>query len=296
MMLRWMDMGGSHNLANRYWCTWISSIFCMDMDGYVFTNFLSIDMDGYGFYKPHPCQSLLLGVALHPPPFHRTNACLCPVRVRMRPHCRVVVGFRIQSLFSPLMYCYGVQAETRVNTHIRLTADSGGLTGPASELYCSLTRHGRHDSFFIRINSLSESFDSNQPVWLKMALQEMIQISSRHKMTFWNLFQLDSWLKRFQNVLIQINSRLKKLSRFLIRINSWLKNHLEYWFDSSHDSMIRINCWFRWPFLGLSLDVVDLFGFSLNFADLVGAFTKFRWPFLGIRTSALIRISSWLKQ
>ena len=28
----------------------------MDMD---LLNFLSMDMDGYGFYKPHPCQSLL---------------------------------------------------------------------------------------------------------------------------------------------------------------------------------------------------------------------------------------------
>ena len=28
----------------------------MDMDS---LNFLSMDMDGYGFYKPHPCQSLL---------------------------------------------------------------------------------------------------------------------------------------------------------------------------------------------------------------------------------------------
>ena len=29
----------------------------MDMD---LLNFLSMDMDGYGLYKPHPCQSLVL--------------------------------------------------------------------------------------------------------------------------------------------------------------------------------------------------------------------------------------------
>ena len=34
------------------------------MDGYGFTYFWSMDMDGYGFYKPRPCQSLALTLAL----------------------------------------------------------------------------------------------------------------------------------------------------------------------------------------------------------------------------------------
>ena len=47
--IRLMDMDGYGHQV----------FFCMDMDGYGFTYFfLSMDMDGCGFYKPHPCQSL----------------------------------------------------------------------------------------------------------------------------------------------------------------------------------------------------------------------------------------------
>ena len=64
MMLKWMDMEGSHNLVHVYGWIWISSnVFCIDMDGYGFTYFLSMDMDGYGFYKPHPCKSLNRSIA-----------------------------------------------------------------------------------------------------------------------------------------------------------------------------------------------------------------------------------------
>ena len=60
IMLKWMDMDGLHNLANRYGWIWISSNcfawIWMDMD---LLNFLLMDMGGYGFYKPHPSQSLL---------------------------------------------------------------------------------------------------------------------------------------------------------------------------------------------------------------------------------------------
>ena len=55
-----MDTDGSHNLADGYGWIWILSHFFawiwMDMD---LLNFLSMDTNGYGFYKPHPCQSLV---------------------------------------------------------------------------------------------------------------------------------------------------------------------------------------------------------------------------------------------
>ena len=67
------------------------------------------------------------------------------------------------------------------------------------------------------------------------------------------------------------------------------KKHLAYWFESGHDSMIRINFSFRWPFW-VSLNLVDLFGLSINFVDLFWAFRSrvaFVWPFWGIRLKCL---------
>ena len=63
MMLKWMDIiiDGSHNSANGHGWIWISSISCIDVDGYGFTNFVSMDMDGYGLYKPHPCWMRFIG-------------------------------------------------------------------------------------------------------------------------------------------------------------------------------------------------------------------------------------------
>ena len=60
MILKRMDMDGSHNLAGGYGWIWISSIFWHGY-GWLWINlsFLSMDMDGYAFYKPHPCQSLM---------------------------------------------------------------------------------------------------------------------------------------------------------------------------------------------------------------------------------------------
>ena len=60
--------------------------------------------------------------------------------------------------------------------------------------------------------------------------------------------------------------------------------------------MIRINCWFRWHFLGFHSISLMFLGFSLNFVQLFWAFTKFHWPFWGIQLSTLIRIKAWLKQ
>ena len=58
LMQKWMVADGSHSLANGYGWIWISSDFLawiwMDMD---LLYFLLMDTDGYGFHKPHPCQS-----------------------------------------------------------------------------------------------------------------------------------------------------------------------------------------------------------------------------------------------
>ena len=59
------------------------------------------------------------------------------------------------------------------------------------------------------------------------------------------------------------------------------KKYLEYWFELSYDSMIRINCCSRWPFW-LSLNFVDLFWVFTWFRWPFWGFSKFRWPFLGI--------------
>ena len=76
------------------------------------------------------------------------------------------------------------------------------------------------------------------------------------------------------------------------------KRYMAYWFGLSHDSMIRINCWFV-DLLGLSLNFVDLFGLSINFVCFLGAFRSsvaFVWPFGTFDSSAFARISLWLKQ
>ena len=74
--------------------------------------------------------------------------------------------------------------------------------------------------------------------WLKMALQELIQIILRLKIDFWNL--------------IQINSQLKKLHKF------WFKSThdskvIQCWFESRHDSMMLFAASILWPFLGIQI-------------------------------------------
>ena len=59
MMLEWMDMDGSQNSGNGYGRIWISSIFCVDIDGYEFTYFFLCIWTDMDFKKPHPCQSLV---------------------------------------------------------------------------------------------------------------------------------------------------------------------------------------------------------------------------------------------
>ena len=130
--------------------------------------------------------------------------------------------------------------------------------------------------------------------WLTMALQDLIQISSRLKLISKIWFNSTHDSKSFQNIFIQINLRLK--------------NFPEFWFESTHDSknskiLIRIKSWLNDSnHLLISL---TFFGLSVNFVDLFWGFTKFCWPF-GISlnfvelfwhsSSAFLPISSWLKQ
>ena len=59
----------------------------------------------------------------------------------------------------------------------------------------------------------------------------------------------------------------------LIRFKSWLISWSHVDFIQRNQQLIRIiriNCWFRWPYL-----------LSLNFVNLFRAFNKFCWPFWG---------------
>ena len=69
--------------------------------------------------------------------------------------------------------------------------------------------------FFVRFNSVSESFDSTQP-WLTMALQELIQISSRLKIDLWNLIQIDSRHKKIPEYFDSKQFTTKKKSSIMI--------------------------------------------------------------------------------
>ena len=60
--------------------------------------------------------------------------------------------------------------------------------------------------------------------------------------------------------------------------------------------MIRINCWFRLPFFGLSLNFVGIFWAYSKFRDLFWGFHSISLIFFGHSSSALIRINLWLKQ
>ena len=132
-------------------------------------------------------------------------------------------------------------------------------------------RDARHlyDSFFYSIQSglRKHWFDSTH------------DSNPRLKMDYWNLFQIDS--------------RLKKPPEFWFKSTHDSKN---FWFDSTHDWMmlfilsfvwpicgIQLNYWLGWPFFGLSTQVLISY-------DLFWAFDSKAAP------DKLIWISSWLKQ
>ena len=143
-------------------------------------------------------------------------------------------------------------------------------------LYQSLilsARHGYDSKYFWFESTWSPKVLIRLNSWLTMALQKLIQISSRLKMDFWKLIQIDLRLKKLQEYFD--SNQLITLKTFQDFDSNQLmtKKNLEHWFELSLDSMIRINCRFRWPFLGLSLNFADFFGLSLNFVYLFWAFT-----------------------
>ena len=72
---------------------------------------------------------------------------------------------------------------------------------------------------------------------------------------------------------------------------SWLQKSsiLIHWFESSHDSMIRINCWFCWPFSGFHSISLTFFGLSLSFADLFWALNWVPWFESGHGSSSITK-------
>ena len=133
-----------------------------------------------------------------------------------------------------------------------------------------MRRHGYDSVFYsIKLGPRKFWFDlTHDSQWLCKNW-----LNPRFKMDFWNL--------------IEIDPDSKKLPRILIKLDSWLKNYLEYWFESSHDSKLRINCWFRWPFWAFTKFRWPFSGFHLISLSFFRVFAKFRWSFLAIRLKCL---------
>ena len=149
--------------------------------------------------------------------------------------------------------------------------------------------------FFSRFNSVSEVVIRLNS-WLTMDLQELTQISSRLKIDFWNVIQIDSRLKKSGIFWFKLSHDSKQNSRNFVQIDSWPKktiwniDGIKSWLNDSNQLLISLT----------------FFGLSYKFISPFWSFTKFRWPFLAFHqisltffwafdSSALIRISSWLK-
>ena len=152
--------------------------------------------------------------------------------------------------------------------------------------------------FFIRFSKVSKSFDSTELIthrgFTKIVSNQLttqngfLKFNSNRLTTKKNSQNFDSNQRMTQNIeLIIVNIIIDYYiiytqNRLLIQFDSWLKNYLKYWFESAHESMIRIKCWLGWPF--------SAFHPSVDFVR----------PFLGVRlkclTEKLIEISWWFKQ
>ena len=123
-------------------------------------------------------------------------------------------------------------------------------------------------------------FDSTRPYkvlirlnsWFTMALQELIQISSRLKMDFWVKIQIESRLKNLSEYFDSNQLATQKgfqnfdLNRLMTQKLSRILNLIKSWLNDSNPLLISL------AFFGLSLNFVGLFWASLNFADLLLAF------------------------
>ena len=168
-------------------------------------------------------------------------------------------SLEISTKHKAFFYCYKLRSKT-----IMLSSWDCDHVHAFAGNTAALSRHG-YNSFFLFDTTQSQKVFIRLNSWLTMALQELIQISSRPKVAFWNLTQIDPRLKKlpeffdsnqlktqetFQNFYSN-RPMTQKLSWILIRMKSYLN-------DSNQ-------CWFRWPFLG----------FSLNFVGLFWTFTQF---------------------
>ena len=76
-----------------------------------------------------------------------------------------------------------------------------------------------YDSIFLFDLTKSQKVLIRLNSWHTMALQEWFQISSRLKMDFWNVIQIDSLLKKLPEYFDSNQLKTKK-SRILIQIDS----------------------------------------------------------------------------
>ena len=94
--------------------------------------------------------------------------------------------------------------------------------------------------------------------WLTMVFQKLIQISSWLKMDFWNSIQIDS---RLQNLPEYFDSNKLTTQKTFQNFNSYRLMTQTIWNIDSNEVMTQ---WFE---------------STVDFVDLLWAFTKFRWPF-----------------
>ena len=142
------------------------------------------------------------------------------------------------------------------------------------------------DQTWVRLNSFWFDSTQSQKAFIRLmthnGFTRIDSISSRLKMDFWNLIEIDSWLK--------------KLSECFDSNQLTTQKNPEFWFELTHDSknfriLNRIKSWLNYSnqllislnFLGFQSISFTFFGISLNFVDLFWDFTKHCWPFLGIR-------------
>ena len=123
--------------------------------------------------------------------------------------------------------------------------------------------------FLIRINLVSESFDSTQ----LMTLNDFKGIDSSQLTTQNEFIKFDSSRLTTQ--------KASRIFRFNLTHDS--KTLPRFWFKSAHDlNKSGILIWVKSESLNDSnqlLILLTFFGLSFNVVDLFWAFTQFRWPF-----------------
>ena len=149
--------------------------------------------------------------------------------------------------------------------------------------------------FLIRIHLVSESFDSTQ-LTTQNGFTGIYSNQLTTKKDFWKLIQIDSRLKKFQGYFDSNQLMTQKTfqdfdSNQLMTQKTGILIWIKSWHSDSNQLLISL------AFFGPSLNFVDLFmGFHSISFTFFGLSLNFVYLFLGIQLSALIRISSWIKQ